>query len=251
MTDKEFKSARDYAQKILGLDLADSVDNLTDSIASDLNRLSFGFDDDRLKYRSYQSLNSLPPEKKTRPESMPVFGEIISRSDVETRPASAKTTNESLRLTRQVTRRRSTHRSSSSSVDTEHQEQRQRPKKKKQLRAKNFTRLLSQIKQIGSKDGEKEESSWERDMQTNIIKTRHYYRQTVQTHTSNKCLTLFSNVVWFIVKVMNSIKLGRRISQHGRVSLNSSEHTSNLCETGHGQNKAKCFRSFTRLIYPT
>lgn len=162
MTDKEFKSARDYAQKILGLDLTDSVDNLTDSIASDLNRLSLGLEDDRQKYRSYQSLNSLPPEKKTRPESMPVFGETISKSDVESRPASAKTTNESrsdgLRLTRQAARHRSTHRSSTSSADTE--EQRQRPKrKKKQLRAKNFTRLLSQIKQIGSKDGEKEESS--------------------------------------------------------------------------------------------
>jgi hypothetical protein len=162
MTDKEFKSARDYAQKILGLDLTDSVDNLTDSIASDLNRLSFGLEDDRPKYRSYQSLNSLPPEKKTRPESMPVFGEPISKSDVESRPASAKTTDESrsggLRLTRQAARHRSTHRhSSSSSADTE--EQRQRPKKKKQLRAKNFKRLLSQIKQIGSKDGEKEDSS--------------------------------------------------------------------------------------------
>ena len=157
----EFKSESDYARKVLGMDLADSVDNLTDSIASDLNRLSFGFDDDRPKYRSYQSLNSLLFDKKRRPDSMPVFGlDDNSKSEADLRPASAKTTQEQSRtLSRQATRHNAQRNTSSSSSDERPEKsERPRPKKKPKLRTKNFTRLLSQIKQFGSKD-EKEDSN--------------------------------------------------------------------------------------------
>ena len=155
----EFKSESDYARKILGMELTESVGNLTDSIASDLNRLSFGLDDDRPKYRSYQSLNSLLFDKKPRPESMPVFGlDENSKSEADLRPASAKTTQEQSKTLLRQTTRHNAQRYLSSSSSEEKSEERPRTKKKPKLRTKNFTRLLSQIKQFGSKD-EKEDSS--------------------------------------------------------------------------------------------
>ena len=151
-----FENERDYAEKVLGfelakklgIDLADSCDKLTSSIASDLDRLSFGLDDDREKYKSYQSLNSLPCDKaRSRPESMPVFGAEILQT--ETRPASATTKNKNRTLVRQTARHNARLSSSSS-------EEEERPKRKPKKLNKSLKRLVSQIKQFGSRDDKKD-----------------------------------------------------------------------------------------------
>ena len=143
-----FKNEKDYAKKVLGVDLADSCDKLTSSIASDLDRLSFCMDDDREKYRSYQSLNSLPCDKtRSRPDSMPVFGAEILQA--ETRPASATTNTKNRTLVRQTARHNARLSSSSS------EEEQERPKRKPKLN-KSLKRLVSQIKQFGSRDEKKD-----------------------------------------------------------------------------------------------
>ena len=148
----EYENERDYAKKVLGVELADSCDKLTSSIASDLDRLSFSMGDDREKYKSYQSLNSLPDttgdRRRSRPDSMPVFGAEILQAD--TRPASATTNTKNRTLVRQTARHNAQLSSSSS------EEEEERPKRKPKKLNKSLKRLVSQIKQFGSRDEKKD-----------------------------------------------------------------------------------------------